>query len=108
MNVVALVVSTDTPLPGTQVYASTQLTSTDAAGGIQKLASGPLTFPDGTTGNGAVFVVTAVGTGTVVAQAIDTTGAPMGASVSGSYTISGGGGGTTFPLPTSLTVTVSA
>lgn len=104
MQVTALVVTTDTPAPAGQTYASTTLTLTDGAGGVQAAPVGPITLADGTIAQGAVFTVTVVGDGTVLAQAIDTTGAVMGATATGAFTIPAA---PSFPQPAAVTVTLS-
>lgn len=90
-----VVTATETPTPAGQTYASTQVTVTDSAGAIQTSALGA----DGTLD----VVVTAVGDGTVVAQAIDTAGNPLGAPQSGAFTIPPV---SMFPQPASITVTL--
>lgn len=97
-TVTVLVGAQATPVPAGQTYASITLTLTDGTGAVQTASI------DGVTTLSAVFSNVGVGAGSVVAQAVDTTGAAMGASASAAFTIAAPA---TFPQPVSVTVTVS-
>jgi len=103
-NTVTVVVAvTTTNLPSTNAaYASTTLTLTDGAGTVQSASVNGTESPPWT----AVFGNVAAGNGAVVAQAVDSAGAAIGASISQGFDETGPVQAT-YPAPSGLTVTLS-
>jgi hypothetical protein len=99
MNVLVTVSVTPTPLPSGVTYDHITITLQDASGATQT------DNIDGVTDLSANFTVTAVGPGAVTAQAVDSTGANLGAPASGAFVIPPVVGN--YPQPTSILVTVS-
>ena len=96
-NVLVVVSNTDTALPTGVVYGHTNLTVTDSAGVSQAFSlSGAETPPWSQLVAGL-----ADGPSTYVAQAVDASGAAIGAAFSTTYTPTVA----TFPAPTGITVT---
>lgn len=93
----------DTPAPHPEVvYDHTHVVVDDSAGATQ---AADLNGTEATPWT-AVFDNVADGQATVTATAIDKDGNPIaGASVTTTFTGGATGGGTTFPAPTTLTVT---
>jgi hypothetical protein len=99
------VTNTTTPAPaGAAAYTSTLVTLTDSAGAVQTASlTGTETPPYVAVFQNVAAVVGA--TGTVTAQALDSTGANLGSAVSTTFTEIGSPA--TFPAPTSIAVAIA-
>jgi hypothetical protein len=98
---------TAVPPAGSNPYANTLITLTDAANGVQTATVDGTETPPWTAEFDDIDA-TAGGIGTVVAQDQDAGGVAIGASVSQTFTeIGGGTTGATFPATTAITVAVS-
>jgi hypothetical protein len=104
-NILVTLTKTTTPLPGTQVFASTVVAVTDSAGAVQ---SQTLTGVETPAPWAATFPNLAAGAGSVTATDTDSTGSVIGASaVTQTFNTGGTGGGGTFPATTGIVVTAA-
>lgn len=97
-NVLATVAVSTTNLPTGVIYSHTNLTVIDSAGAAQNFS---LTGAETPTPWAQAVTGLADGTSTYTAQAVDATGASIGAAATASFTPAAPA---TFPLPTGISV----